>query len=176
MTAVIGAPFGVLAGRFLPVHAIKLLFAIAAGTIAMRILRSVEPKAQDRLHRTPVAATVAVGFFVGFSSGLLGIGGGFLLIPFLLSAGFPTREAVATSSMVVTFSAMSGFLSHLPGATFSPSLALLLVVGASAGSRIGVIWASRHARPETLRKIVGTIIFVIAVKVAWEGGIAWLGR
>jgi uncharacterized membrane protein YfcA len=170
ITVFIGAPVGAWAVHRLPVGYVKILFAAAAGYVAMRILISKEPGApKERDTRAVMLGALVIGTFVGFSSGLLGIGGGFLLIPFLLASGIPTREAVATSSLVITVSALTAFISHLGTSTFPISTALLLAGAAVVGSRLGGLWAARQARPTTLRKIAGSLILLIAVKVAVEG-------
>ena len=168
--ALAGAPLGARMVPYIPVGILKALFAAAALFISIRILRSREP-AEARIGSTWIilAGALAVGLFVGLSSGLLGIGGGFLFIPFMLSAGFPTKHAVATSAIVVAISTMAAFLWHLPRTTFPPALALLLLAGVVTGSRLGGLWAARRARPETLRVVVGSLIFLVSVKMGLEG-------
>jgi uncharacterized membrane protein YfcA len=59
------------------------------------------------------ALGVVVGAFIGFFSGLLGIGGGILLGPFLLWRNFDAKDLSGTSAFFVMFSALTGFLCHL---------------------------------------------------------------
>lgn len=169
-TAFIGAPAGAYVLRHISTGVIKILFAGVAFYASLRILASQDPDPDRTVDRKlAVTGALFIGFFSGFSSGLLGVSGALFILPFLLSIGYPTKEAVATSAMVVTFSALSAFLTHLQWATFDPSLAVLLVLGVAIGSRMGGLWTSRRARPRTLRRIVGVIILIISVKVAVEG-------
>ncbi|MDF1536334.1 MAG: sulfite exporter TauE/SafE family protein [bacterium] len=169
-TVLLGAPAGAWAMTVIPTGVVKVLFSAAAGYVVYSIFSTRDPvdrSAPLTVYRAWVILTI--GFFVGFFSGLLGIGGGFLLVSFLLATGFPTRQAVATSSLVVVVSATAAFLSHLPHADFPIPTALLLAAAALTGSRLGGLWVTHYARPRTLRIIVGAIILVISLKMGWDG-------
>jgi uncharacterized membrane protein YfcA len=169
-TVFLGAPAGTWAVTRLPGGVVRILFSLAALYVVYRIFSTMNKEGAGDVrkeYRTSVILTI--GFFVGFSSGLLGIGGGFLLLSFLLATGMPTKNAVATSSLVVVISATAAFLSHLVHASFPVPLALLLAGTALAGSRLGGLWVTHSAQPRTLRVIVGVIIAVIAVKMGAEG-------
>ena len=116
--------------------------------------------------------TLLVGFFMGFFSALIGVGGGFLLAPVLLASGYPVKEAVGTTALVVTICTFTAFMFHLPTADFPVNAALLLIGAAFLGARLGGIWASGHANPKTVRLLVAVVIIGIALKVGGEGIIA----
>jgi uncharacterized membrane protein YfcA len=116
-----------------------------------------------------------MGFLMGFFSALVGVGGGFLLVPLLLIRGYPAKEAVGTTSLVVTISTFSAFLFHLPHASFPLNVALILIIAALLGSMLGGVYASRHANPKAIRILIGVIIMFIAIKVGGEGVLAMLG-
>ena len=169
LTAVLGAPLGARAIRIVPTHTLKLLFAIVVVFVAYRILRSQEPEVGRPLKdSTATVVGLCLGLIIGFASGLLGVGGGFIMLPTLMHFGFTTKEAVATSSAVVGFSTLSGFLSHLPTAELDPVLAAVLTVSVVVGSGLGGIWASRVAKPATLRLMAGTLLAIIAVRLFAE--------
>ncbi len=169
-TALVGAPLGTYCVRFIPTGIIKILFATVAVYAAVRILRSREPDGKSRIN--PDRALLLgflIGLIVGFSSGLLGIGNGFLVFPFFLAIGCTTKESAATTALVITFSAFFALILHLRWATFDPQLAVVLVIGAIIGSRMGGLWTSRRARPQTLRIVAGVIILLVAARMGWEG-------
>ena len=62
-------------------------------------------------------------------SGLLGIGGGFLVGPILLALGYPVKQAAATTALVVTFSSISGFAGYVAQGQF-PLLPTVLGIAA----------------------------------------------
>ena len=170
LTVFAGAPLGVRALHWAPVGAVQILLSIAAFYVGIRALRTGEPACHlKRPYGLNISLTLLMGFLMGFFSALIGVGGGFLLTPVLLTCGYPTREAVGTASLVVTIGALTSFLFHLPTAQFPLRMAIPLAVGALVGAKIGSIWATRVAHPNTLRKIVATTIILIAIKVGWDG-------
>jgi uncharacterized membrane protein YfcA len=168
--ALAGAPLGAVAVRHLPVPALKLIFACAVLFTAARILLSREQHPHRRASAAvAVAVAVAAGLLAGFASGLLGIGGGFVMLPVLLVLGFPTREAVATSSLVVAFSAAAAFIAHLPTARIDWPQLVLLGAAAAAGGSFAGWFVAHHARPHILRLAVGGALLLVAARVLWEG-------
>jgi len=176
-TVLLGAPLGVQVLHIFPVSYVKIILAATALYVALRALRSGEPK-KHRHHNYAMALglTLIVGFFMGFFSALIGVGGGFLLAPVLLANGYPVKEAVGTTALVVTICTFTAFLFHLPTADFPVGAAILLAGAAFLGARLGGIWATRHANPKTLRLLVAVVIIGIAVKVGTEGFIALAGQ
>lgn len=178
MAAVVGAPLGVAALAFVPISIVKMILAVAAFYVAVKALRAGEPALHiDRASYTLTRGlTLLMGFLMGFFSALVGVGGGFLLVPVLLARGYPTREAVGTTSLVVTISTMAGFLFHLPSAHFPLRAAVFFTGAALAGASLGGHYAARHASPRALRLLIGIIIMGISIKVGGEGIIALMGR
>jgi len=178
IAAVLGSPLGVVALQVVPISIVKMILASAAFYVALKALRSGEPA--PHLDRAAYALTrgltLLMGFLMGFFSALVGVGGGFLLVPVLLARGYPTREAVGTTSMVVTISTLAGFVFHIPTAHFPLRAAFIFTAAALAGASIGGHWAARHANPKGLRILIGIIIMAIALKVGGEGFIALSAR
>lgn len=81
---------------------------------------------------------IALGGGIGVLSGLLGVGGGFLLTPLLLVIGIPPTVAVATGAMPVAASSVSGALAHLRRGNVDLPMAGILTVGGLAGALLGV--------------------------------------
>ena len=116
---------------------------------------------------SPLALPLA-GLFVGALTGIVGIGGGFIIVPALvLLAQLPMREAVGTSLTVITMNAAAGFagqhrLRELP-------LDFLLVFGgvAMAGIIAGT-WLARFLHQRTLKRAFAALLLVLAVLVLWQ--------
>jgi uncharacterized protein len=102
------------------------------------------------------------GVVVGFFSGLLGIGGGILLGPFLLWRAFLARDVSGTSSFFVAFAAMTGFLGHLDFMRYAhahvdPPLFGWVVVAALGGGMIGSHLARFKLSTLQIRRVIGTL-------------------
>lgn len=81
---------------------------------------------------------LGLGGGIGFLSGLLGVGGGFLLTPLLIFAGVPSAVAVATTSSHVTASSMSGALAQWRKGAIDLKMAAVMTAGGVAGTFAGV--------------------------------------
>lgn len=85
-----------------------------------------------------VFVLLALGGLVGFLSGVFGVGGGFLLTPFLIFIGVPHAVAVASSANQLVGASVSGALAHWRRGNVDLPMALVLLGGGVAGSAFGV--------------------------------------
>lgn len=81
---------------------------------------------------------VGLGAAVGFLSGMFGVGGGFILTPFLMFWGIPPAVAVATQAPHIVASSMSGVMTHLRKGNVDFKMGGLLLGGGFAGSLVGI--------------------------------------
>ncbi|MFM9865248.1 MAG: sulfite exporter TauE/SafE family protein [Micropepsaceae bacterium] len=81
---------------------------------------------------------VALGAAVGFLSGMFGVGGGFILTPFLMFIGIPPPVAVATQSTQIVASSVSGVLTHWRKGNVDIKMGAVLLGGGLAGSILGI--------------------------------------
>ncbi|MGE0629809.1 MAG: sulfite exporter TauE/SafE family protein [Hyphomicrobiaceae bacterium] len=79
-----------------------------------------------------------VGFAVGFLSGMLGVGGGFLITPLLAVIGIPIDIAVATGANHAVATSASGAFAQWQRGNVDPKMALLMLFGGVFGSVLGV--------------------------------------
>ncbi|SEO70141.1 sulfite exporter TauE/SafE family protein [Trujillonella endophytica] len=110
--------------------------------------------------------TLAGGLVVGFLTGLLGVGGGFLIIPVLvLALGLSMPTAIGTSLVVVAINSAAGFTAHAGEATLDVPVTVAFtaaaVVSAVAAGRLG-------ARVDTdrLRRWFAWLVLVVAAVIA----------
>jgi uncharacterized membrane protein YfcA len=85
-----------------------------------------------------VFVLLALGGAVGFLSGVFGVGGGFLLTPFLIFIGVPPAVAVASSANQLVGASVSGALAHWRRGHVDVQMAVVLLAGGFAGSALGV--------------------------------------
>ncbi|CAM4110578.1 membrane protein [Bacillus manliponensis] len=108
-------------------------------TNASVIKRTFVTKEGQTIHyEFPPILAIIIAFFVGFISGLFGIGGGALLVPaMMLLFAFPAQIAVATSMFIVFLSAVVSSITHISLDNVNWLYALILIPGAWFGGRIG---------------------------------------
>ena len=80
-----------------------------------------------------------VSFVIGFLSGLFGVGGGFLMTPFLIFMGIPPAFAVANEANNILASSTSATLTHWFKKTMDLKIGWLVIGGGSVGTLLGII-------------------------------------
>jgi hypothetical protein len=164
-----GAWAGATLAHWVPGPAQLALFGGVMLVAAVRMLRPGVVGRPDRAHGR--AAVVAGGIGVGALSGLVGVGGGFLIVPALvLLAGVPMASAVGTSLAIISLNAFTGFARYV-GVLENQSLELdwkvLLtiaavgILGSFAGSRLG-----RRLPQATLRRVFGGFLLLMGLFIA----------
>lgn len=173
-----GAWIGATLAHWIPGVAQLGLFAAVMLTAAWRMLSSAA--IASATHQPRTAAVIGGGFAVGMLSGLVGVGGGFLIVPALvLLAGVPMLNAVGTSLAIIALNSFSGFGKYfavLNRAGLALDLRLLLliaavgVVGSAAGHRIG----SRLPQA-ALRRLFAAFLALVGIFMAVDVGRRLLG-
>lgn len=79
-----------------------------------------------------------LGGITGVLSGMFGIGGGFLMTPFLMLMGIPPAVAVSSSVNQMIGSSFSGFLAHLRRSNVDIKIGAIIIIGGFVGSSFGV--------------------------------------
>jgi uncharacterized membrane protein YfcA len=110
-------------------------------------------------------APVSIGFLVGIVTGLMGVGGGFIMFPILLYIiGVPTSIAVGTSAFQILFASGYGAFSHFFAGHVEFRLVAMLLCGSMLGVQIGV-YASARIGNKNIRKyfsfVIGLAILMI---------------
>jgi uncharacterized membrane protein YfcA len=116
-----------------------------------------------------VFPVLAIGVFIGFVGAILGIGGGFILIPLLIYVlRVPTSTVIGTS-MVLTLVTMafSVILHAITNHQVDAVLALILMVGGVIGAQFGAR-AGQRISGEQLRLLLGLLILAVGVRFAVE--------
>ena len=165
--AFVAAPIGAYTAQFVPVRTLLILFSIAVLAAAFRmVVFSRQPEPEEPISGWKRAVLGgAVGAFAGFTGGLLGIGGGFIIAPALMWMGYPTKQAAATTAFAVTFSSFSGFLGHVAGGNFNWTLTAVVVLAVLLGSQLGANFMSSRARPKRVKQLYAVVLFAIAFRL-----------
>jgi uncharacterized membrane protein YfcA len=122
---------------------------------------------QSRLYIS-VIPPLLVGFGVGVLSAIMGVGGGFILVPAMIYLlGMPTGVTIGTSLFQVVFvSANVTLLQAWQTQTVDIVLALLLMAGAVAGAQWGVRMSTKLKGEET-RGLLGLMVLGVAIQLGW---------
>ncbi|WP_432119404.1 sulfite exporter TauE/SafE family protein [Streptomyces sp. bgisy032] len=152
---------GALAAR-VPAVVLTAAFAVVAGAAAVRMLRT-RPPADAAVTVRPGRAAAA-GAGLGAVTGVLGVGGGFLAVPALVSVlGLRMREAVGTSLLVITVNSLAalatraGTVERLDWTVVGPFVGAA-ILGAWDGKRL-----SAKVSGHTLQRTFAVVLLAVAV-------------
>ncbi|WP_011579374.1 MULTISPECIES: TSUP family transporter [Chelativorans] len=116
-----------------------------------------------------VIPILALGAMIGFLASLMGVGGGFIMVPamiYLLKV--PTNVVVGTSLFQIIFVAAFTTVSHAyTNQTVDVVLAFLLMVGGVAGAQYGTR-VGQKLRGEQLRALLALLVLAVAIRLAFD--------
>jgi uncharacterized membrane protein YfcA len=119
----------------------------------------------SKLYISAIPA-IALGVLVGLLSGLMGVGGGFIMVPILIYVlRVPTNIAIGTSLFQVIFvSAITTVFQAAMNRTVDIALALILMTGGVIGAQIGTA-AGQHLRAEQLRLLLAILVLAVGLRL-----------
>ncbi|WP_293775646.1 sulfite exporter TauE/SafE family protein [uncultured Oxalicibacterium sp.] len=184
-SGVVCAPVGIWLSHHLPTTVVAILFALVLLWVGINnILRARHKKSEivrgnpickldsvtGRFRwNTPCAAILCLaGAGAGILSALLGVGGGFVIVPVLQRvANLPMRTIVATSLSIVALISLTGVLTIIGSGRFSTSLALpftaAVLIAMVFGGKLGDYLPARH-----LRAAFGFLSLLIGGMLLWR--------
>ena len=136
-----------------------------------RFLRSLP--LQTRFEKSGVTHSVLVpvvlGGFVGVLAAIMGVGGGFLMVPVMFYIlKMPMHVIVGTSLFQILFTCIEvTFLQSYTNHTVDFILAVLLLVGSTVGAQIGAIFG-RKMKGDQLKIILASIVLVVTAKIVLD--------
>ena len=145
-----------------------ILFAILMLVAAIQMTRKKKEAGSDPgkpgINGTNTMHIVLVGFCVGIITGLLGVGGGFIIMPALISIlHLDIKKAIGTTLIIIAINSSFGFLTTLGRQTIDWYLLLVFSLGSILGIFIGS-YLSEKISGKSLKKIFGGFVLFIS---AW---------
>lgn len=140
-----------------------LLFAAV-----MMLAYTPRPRERTTGLRTAAALGAGVGGLAGFLGGLLGVGGGNIVVPALVALGIEPKKASATTSFIVIFSSLTGFLGHVSLAGMDAALLGFTVAGSACGAAAGAWLMTEKLKARQVKITIGIVLLAIAAKMAWS--------
>ncbi len=115
---------------------------------------------------------VVIGLIIGFIGAVMGIGGGFILVPLMIYVlRVPTSTVVGTSMVLTLVTMVFATLLHaVTNHLVDAVLALILMIGGVTGAQFGAR-AGQKIRGEHLRLLLGLLVLSVGVRFAIELGV-----
>jgi uncharacterized protein len=123
---------------------------------------------QSRIYVSAIPV-VAIGFTIGFIGAIMGIGGGFLLVPMLIYLlRVPTNVVIGTSMVLTLITMASATILHAAtNHLVDAVLALILMVGGVIGAQFGAR-SGQKMRSERLRLLLGVLVLAVGLRFAFD--------
>lgn len=174
-------PIGLSVARVLPTHWLTIAFAVTMLVVAARLLMpntNSEPNHPchinpdtGRLYWTPKTVVIlgGVGVLTGFLTGLLGVGGGFVLVPALRKAtDISMHGIVATSLLIIALIGSGGIISSLiQGHVFPLTVALPFIVACIIGM-FGGRKLIHHFKAQTVQRVFALFVIGVAIMMLFK--------
>lgn len=110
----------------------------------------------------------AIGGFIGFISGMVGVGGGVFLAPFLHLSNWDTPKRIAaTASFFILVNSLAGLFGQLqnPEFYFEPNIAFLLMVTVFFGGQIGSRLSAARISPLVIKRTTALLITLVGIRI-----------
>lgn len=175
-----GAYLGAYLSKFMPGTAQLALFAGVMLLAAVMMFRGPTLGSPGASEKHALWKIMLEGLAVGVLTGLVGVGGGFLIVPALvLLGGLPMYLAIGTSLSIIAIKSISGFYKYvdvLAEAGLQMNWRLIFIfggigiLGSFAGSKIGA-----YVSQDQLRKGFAAFLVVMGIFILWQNMEAMLG-
>jgi uncharacterized membrane protein YfcA len=136
-----------------------------------RVLKSLP--LQTRFEKSGVTHSalvpIVLGSFVGVLAAIMGVGGGFLMVPVMVyMLRMPMHVVVGTSLFQILFTCIEvTFLQATTNHSVDFLLAVLLLVGSTVGAQVGTVFG-RKLKGEQLKVLLAAIVLVVTVKIVFD--------
>lgn len=165
--ALVLSPVGAFSAKYVSKDMLMILFATVVVVAAVRMVwtaKQAEPETKMSLGKRSAYGSI-IGAFAGFMGGLLGLGGGFIIAPFLMWMGYKTKEAAATTAFVVTVSSFSGYFGHMADGQINWSITIPVILAVIIGSQLGASYMTNKAKPTWVKQVYAVVLLAIAIKL-----------
>ena len=142
-----------------------MTFLLGVKFIVRPVMTTKEAMAQTDAKKRAVQSMIC-GVIIGFICGFIGAGGGMMMLLILTSVmGYELKTAVGTSVFIMTFTALTGAVSHFAIGGMPDMLVwVLCVLFTLLWARIAAVFANK-AQPKTLNQATGVVLVVLGIVI-----------
>jgi uncharacterized membrane protein YfcA len=164
ISAMVGGYLGGKSAAWFEGSTLLLMFAVmmvVAGIAMVRGRKDLKP----REGSMPLWLVLIEGIVVGYATGLVGAGGGFLIVPALVVlGGMQMHKAIGTSLFVIFLKSMAAFGGHMEHVQVDWHLSAMVTALAIGGSIVGTRFAARVPAAR-LKKVFGWFVLAVALLI-----------
>jgi uncharacterized protein len=168
---IIGAFTGGYLSKFVDSTVLLWLFVVFLVVLGARMLHTYWEKGSGAEQPPTGFSTnmyvliVFFSFAVGIISGLLGVGGGILIVPFMVYVcKYPTKFAAGSSHLIISFSALAGILGHASSHELDFQLIAVTGIAVLIGGNLGARFSMRF-RSKVIKAGLGLLMWILAAQI-----------
>ncbi len=121
------------------------------------------------LAKAKVVGGLIIGLAIGFLGGFLGIGGGVFVVPLLMYIlHVPARTAAASSTFIVCFSSLTGFLGYMSMHSIDWAFVLPAALFSFAGGQAGARFMSARLQGRTIAYIFSAVLIIFSFRLLYQ--------
>ncbi|HEX2865880.1 MAG TPA: sulfite exporter TauE/SafE family protein [Ignavibacteriales bacterium] len=168
---VVGAFAGGVMSKFVNSAVLLWLFVFFLIVLGARMLYSYWEKGKTeenppaKLSTSTYVLIISFSMAVGLISGLLGVGGGILIVPFMTYVlRYPTKSAAGSSHLIISFSALAGILGHASSHHLDIPLILVTGIAVLIGGNLGARF-SLKVKPRMIKAGLGLLMWALSAQI-----------
>jgi uncharacterized membrane protein YfcA len=164
----LAAPVGSYLNVHIDLKPFLMIMAVVLALAGIRMLLSPAAETQTAGMEPwkKILAGIGIGICIGLMGGMLGIGGGVFVVPLLIYVlKTPTKIAAASSTFIVCFSSLTGFLGYASMEKINWRFILPAAVASFAGGQAGSRIMSTRLKGKSIRIIFSIILFILCSKL-----------
>lgn len=176
LSGMLGAFSGGRLATHFPNELLMLFFGVICLLTGLLMVRGNKPQ-HPASHAEPISLCplklpllklLINGFLVGGLTGIVGIGGGFIIVPALtLLVGLTLQGAIGTSLLIIAMNSAAGLIGYSSHISLDLQLTLLITAGTVFGSLLGG-YLSNLLPAQTLKRSFGALVILVAVYVLYQ--------
>ncbi len=156
-----------LSRQFSP-NFLMVAFALLMLAVAWLLLRGNRINRNSEQYQLNLSKVAVGGSAIGLVTGILGVGGGFLIVPVLvILVGLPMHHAVGTSLLIIAMNSAAGFIGHLEGYVVDMQLIAAFVGAGVVGTFVGVR-VGRRLNSALLRRMFAVFVIALALFLLYD--------
>jgi hypothetical protein len=154
--------------KMMPEALILIAFAIIMLLVGALMLVRTSNDSVEMSKPRSLSVVIASGAGVGLMTGILGIGGGFLIVPALVMlVGLPMQMAVGTSLIIIAMNSLAGFLGHAGDGTLNMTMTVIFtaagLVGTFAGAKL-----NKRLSAGKLQRVFAWFVILLAIFLLYD--------
>jgi len=161
ITSILTAPVGAYCSHLVPEKVVGIAFTAFLFFAGLMVYI---PKKGIFRENFSIALPLFTGGLAGFVSGFLGVGGGGLISPILIVAGFNPKKVAAVTAFAVSFSSITGFFTYWKMGSVNWTITLSSAVPAAFAGYLAAYIGHKFLKPQHIKKILGIIFFLLGIK------------